>query len=206
MDKPIIIGVAGGSASGKTTIVNLILEAFSNEEVTIIRHDDYYKDQSDMTMQERILANYDHPFSLDNDLLVKDLIKFINKESFYKPIYDFTIHTRSDKTELIKPTDILILEGILVLEDPKLRDLMDIKIYVETDDDIRFIRRLIRDMNERKRSIDSVINQYSNTVKPMHNQFVEPSKRYADIIIPNGGENKVAIDIMITKIKSIISK
>ncbi len=203
--KSIIIGIAGGTASGKTTVTQKITENFKSNYVTVIRHDDYYKDQSHIPFEERLTANYDHPFSLDNELLYKHLSILLQGESIQKPIYDFTIHTRSKKTELVVPTNIIILEGILIFDDLKLRELMDIKIYVDTDDDIRFIRRLLRDTNERERSIESVVTQYINTVKPMHNQFVEPSKRYADLIIPEGGNNRVAIDIIVSKIKHIIS-
>ncbi|XMB66148.1 uridine kinase [Mycoplasmatota bacterium zrk1] len=203
--RPIIIGVAGGSGSGKTTIVNLIMENLNEDDVVIIRHDDYYKDQSDMEMEERTKVNYDHPFSLDNSLLKNDLIKLVNDESIEKPIYDFTIHNRMKEVEIVKPAKVIVVEGILIFEDVGLRDLMDIKVYVEADPDLRFIRRLERDVKERARSMDSVINQYLSTVKPMHYQFVSPSKRHADIIIPNHYKHSVATDVMITKIKSIIS-
>jgi len=201
----IIIGIAGGTASGKTTVTQNIAENFQKEHVTVIRHDDYYIDQSHLTFEERLRTNYDHPFSLDNELLYQHLTNLLNGESIQKPTYDFTIHTRSELRQLIEPTRIIILEGILIFEDLKLRELMAIKIYVDTDDDIRFIRRLLRDTTERNRSIDSVVSQYLSTVKPMHNQFVEPSKRYADLIIPEGGSNKVAIDVIVSKIKHIIS-
>ncbi|QVK19976.1 uridine kinase [Mycoplasmatota bacterium] len=203
--RPIIIGVAGGSGSGKTTIVNLIMENLNEDDVVIIRHDDYYKDQSDMEMEERTKVNYDHPFSLDNNLLRNDLLKLVNDESIEKPIYDFTIHNRMKEVEIVKPAKVIVVEGILIFEDAGLRDLMDIKVYVEADPDLRFIRRLERDVKERARSMDSVINQYLSTVKPMHYQFVSPSKRHADIIIPNHYKHSVATDVMITKIKSIIS-
>ncbi|QVK19388.1 uridine kinase [Mycoplasmatota bacterium] len=203
--KSIIIGIAGGTASGKTTVTKNIAENFKKEHVSVIRHDDYYKDQSHLTFEERLQTNYDHPFSLDNELLYQHLGILLKGESIQKPTYDFTVHTRAKLTELIEPTNIIILEGILIFEDVKLRDLMDIKIYVDIDDDIRFIRRLLRDTKERNRKIESVVSQYLNTVKPMHNQFVEPYKRYADLIIPEGGNNKVAIDIIVSKIKHIIS-
>lgn len=204
--KPIVIGVAGGSGSGKSTIVSYIMESLRDEDVLIIRHDDYYKDQSDMTMEERVKTNYDHPFSLDNDLLTKDLLKLIKGHTIEKPLYDFTIHTRKKETETIKPAKVIIVEGILIFEDEGLRDLMDIKVYVETDPDLRFIRRLQRDVNERGRTLESVVKQYMETVKPMHYQFVAPSKRHADIMIPNHYKHSVAVDVMITKIKSIISE
>src|SRR5690554_1986594 len=195
--KSIIIGIAGGTASGKTTVTKKITVNFEKSFVTVIKHDDYYKDQSYLTMEERLKTNYDHPLSLDNNLLFEHLKQLLDGKSIRKPKYDFTVHTRVKETESIEPAKIIILEGILLFEDKKLRELMDIKIFVDTDDDIRFIRRLLRDTNERKRDINQVVQQYLNTVKPMHNQFVEPSKRYADLIIPEGGNNEVAIDIIV---------
>ena len=206
MKKPVIIAVAGGSASGKTTVVKKIIESFPKENVTVIKHDDYYKDQTEMTMSQRFKVNYDHPFSLDNDLMFEQITQLINGKSIIKPTYDFEMHNRSETTEQISPTDILILEGILILEDQRIVDLCDIKLYVEADDDLRFIRRLSRDMAERGRSLESVITQYLGTVKPMHFAFVKPTKRYADVIIPNDNNHDVAVDLIITKIKSIISK
>lgn len=203
--KSIIIGIAGGTASGKTTVTKKIAQNFDKTCVTVIKHDDYYKDQSHLTFEERLKTNYDHPLSLDNELLYNHLQSLLRGKSIKKPIYDFTLHTRSNKTETIEPAKIIILEGILLFEDKKLRELMDIKIFVDTDDDIRFIRRLLRDINERKRDINQVVNQYLETVKPMHNQFVLPSKRYADLIVPEGGNNEVAIDIIVSKIMHIIS-
>lgn len=202
--KPILISVAGGSASGKTTVVQEIIEAMSDYKITVLFHDDYYKDQSDIPMEQRIVTNYDHPSSLDNDLLVEHLNKLLNNEPINKPIYDFKNHNRSDKTEVVYSSNIIILEGILVLADKRLRELSDIKIYVESDDDIRFIRRLQRDIEERGRTVDSVVNQYLSTVKPMHYKFVKPSKRFADIIIPNDNKHNVAVDIIVTKMKDIM--
>ena len=194
----IIIGIAGGSASGKSSIAKELYEIFNEDmkKVAIIRQDDYYKDQSHMSMEERIKTNYDHPFAFDNDLLVDHLDALIRYESINKPTYDFVNHTRSDKTENIDPLDVIILEGLFVLE---------IKLFVDTDADIRFIRRLTRDVNERGRTLENVISQYVNTVRKMHNQFLEPSKRYADVIIPEGKENVVAIDLVATKIASILN-
>ncbi len=206
MFRPIIIAVAGGSASGKTTVVEEILSKFDKKDVTVIRHDDYYKDQTELTMEERIKVNYDHPLSLDNDMMYDQILQLLKGHKIYRPIYDFENHNRSSEVKEIKPTQIIILEGILIMEDKRIRDLCDIKLFVEADDDLRFIRRLIRDMKERGRSLDSVINQYLTTVKPMHYSFVKPQKRYADVIIPNDKDHKVAVDLIITKIKSIISE
>ena len=201
---PIINGVAGGSGSGKTTIVDIIMDALGKEDVIVIKHDDYYKDQSDLSYEERIVVNYDHPNSLDNDLFIQHLIALSNGLAINKPVYDFTIHNRKTQTERVHPAKVIILEGILLLEDARIRDLMNIKVYVETDPDLRFIRRLDRDINERGRTVDQVIKQYLETVKPMHYQFIAPSKRHADIMIPNHYKHSVAVDLMITKIKSIL--
>lgn len=204
-NKAVIIGIAGGSASGKTSIAQSIYDRFKgSHRVKIIKQDDYYKDQSDKTMEERVKTNYDHPFAFDNDLLVSDLKKLKKKERIEKPTYDYSKHTRSDIAEVIEDRDVIILEGIFVLAEEEVRDLCDILIYVDTDADIRFIRRLRRDVEERARTVDSVCNQYLETVRPMHEQFIEPSKKYAHIIIPEGGTNTVAIDLLITKISSIL--
>lgn len=205
MSKPLFIAVAGGSASGKTTVVDKIVASFDKSHVTVIKHDDYYKDQTEMSTEERHAVNYDHPFSLDNDLMYNQVMDLHNGKSIVKPTYDFEKFNRSSKTEIVNPTKIVILEGILVMEDERIRNICDLKIFVEADDDVRFIRRLKRDMTERGRSLDSVINQYLRTVKPMHFAFVKPSKRYADIIIPNDINHDVAVDLIITKIKSTIS-
>ncbi|MCH4266394.1 MAG: uridine kinase [Solobacterium sp.] len=205
MSKPIIIGIAGGSASGKTSIARRIKDTFSDEKsVLIIRQDDYYKDQSSMSMEQRYQTNYDHPFAFDNDYLIEQINQLMEGKTIEKPTYDFVAHTRSTVTETCHPADVIILEGLFVLEDESLRNLLDIKIFVETDADIRFIRRLLRDVKERGRTLDSVVNQYVNTVRVMHETFIEPSKRYADVIIPEGGQNTVAIDLLTTKIASII--
>ena len=207
MNKPIIIGIAGGSASGKTSISRKLKDYFSDvNSVLIIRQDDYYKDQSDKLMEERIKTNYDHPFAFDNDLLIEHIKQLSRGEKVEKPTYDFVHHTRSDITETCFPCDVLILEGLFVLEDEEIRSLLDMKIFVDTDADVRFIRRLLRDVKERGRDMEGVISQYLNTVRVMHNSFIEPSKRYADIIIPEGGENYVAIDLLTTKISSIINR
>lgn len=206
MKKPIIIGISGGSASGKSSIANEIYEYFKHEHtIKIIRLDDYYKDQSHLTMEQRVKTNYDHPLAFDMDLLVKHLDLLKSNQSIEKPIYDFTVHNRSLQVEVINPRDVFILEGLFVLNEVQIRERCDILIYVDTDADIRFIRRLKRDMQERGRSLESVCNQYLQTVRPMHEQFVEPSKKYAHIIIPEGSSNQVAVDLLITKISSIVS-
>lgn len=204
--KPVIIGVTGGSGSGKTSVTNSIYETFKGHSILVIEQDYYYKDQGHLPMEERLKTNYDHPLAFDNELLYEHLEKLLRYEAIKKPVYDYSLHTRSDKTILVEPKDVIIIEGILVLEDERLRNLMDIKIFVDTDADLRIIRRLIRDMEERGRSFDSVISQYLNVVRPMHNQFIEPTKRYADIIIPEGGHNHVAIDLLATKIKTILEQ
>lgn len=204
--KPIIIGVTGGSGSGKTTVSRKILDHFANHSVMMLEQDAYYKDQSHLTFEERVKTNYDHPLAFDTDLLIEHVNQLLNWETIEKPIYDYVEHTRSSKTIVQEPKEVVILEGIMVLEDARLRDLMDIKIYVDTDDDIRIIRRIKRDMEERGRTLDSVIEQYIDNVKPMYHQFIEPTKRYADVIIPEGGSNQVAIDLLITKIDSILNR
>ncbi|WP_432358476.1 uridine kinase [Sporosarcina sp. UB5] len=202
--KPLVIGIAGGSGSGKTSVTNRIYEVFKEHSVVVIEQDYYYKDQSHLEFEERLLTNYDHPLAFDTDLLIEHIGKLLNREPIEKPVYDYALHTRSDRKIEIEPKDVIILEGILVLEDERLRELMDIKLFVDTDADLRIIRRLMRDINERGRTIESVIEQYLSVVRPMHNQFIEPTKRYADIIIPEGGHNEVAIDLMVTKIKTIL--
>ncbi len=201
--KPVIIAVGGGSGSGKTTVVNEIIEKLDKDDLVVIKHDDYYKKQSHLSLEERYNINYDHPASLDNDLFISDIKKLIKGESISKPIYDFVLHDRSDKTEIVEPKKVIILEGILILEDKRIRDLSDIKLFVSLDDDLRFIRRLLRDIEERGRSLDSVVKQYLKTVKPMYHRFVEPTKRYADVIIPNNNRHDVAVDVIAAKIKSI---
>ncbi|MCD7894643.1 MAG: uridine kinase [Erysipelotrichaceae bacterium] len=204
-DQAVIIGIAGGSASGKTSIALQLYDYFKGQhQVRIIKQDDYYKDQSHLSFEERVKTNYDHPFAFDTDLLVKQLKQLKNKETIEKPTYDYTLHTRSDVTETVEGRDVIIVEGIFVLAEEKVRDICDILVYVDTASDIRFIRRLRRDIEERGRSLDSVCDQYLNTVRPMHETFIEPSKKYAHIIIPEGGNNYVAIDLLITKIKSIV--
>lgn len=203
--RPVVIGVTGGSGSGKTTVSREIIERLKGESVVMIPQDAYYKDQGDKSMTQRVATNYDHPDSLDNDLLIAQLKQLLQRETIEQPTYDYAAHTRSDKTVTVAAADVIIVEGVLLFTEPELRDMLDIKVYVDTDDDIRFIRRLERDMKERGRSLDSVINQYLGTVKPMYNQFIEPTKRYADIIVPEGGENDVAIDMLTTKIQSVLN-
>ena len=204
--KPIVIGVAGGTGSGKTTVAKEIYRQFEEKSILMIEQDAYYKDQSHKTMEERTKTNYDHPLAFDNNLLITHLKQLIKYEAIQKPVYDYANHTRADETIFIEPKEVIILEGILILEDENLRDLMDIKLFVDTDADLRIIRRLMRDIEERGRTIDSVINQYTSVVRPMHLQFIEPTKRYADVIIPEGGQNRVAIDLMVTKIRTILEE
>ena len=205
LKKTLIIGVTGGSASGKTSVSHAILETFSNERIAMIEHDSYYKDQSHLTFEERTKTNYDHPLAFDTDYLIAQLKELQYGRAVDIPIYDYAKHTRSQETYRQEPVDVLIVEGILVLEDERLRDLMDIKIFVDTDDDVRIIRRIRRDIEERGRTLDSVITQYLDAVKPMHHQFIEPTKRYADVIIPEGVSNTVGVDIITTKIASILN-
>ncbi|MCV3326840.1 uridine kinase [Pediococcus ethanolidurans] len=204
--RPILIGVTGGSGSGKTTVSRKIYQNLSGHSIMTLQQDSYYKDQANMSMAERAAVNYDHPLAFDTDLLIEQLKQLLNYKAIEKPVYDYTKLTRSHKTVRQEPRDVIILEGILILDDKRLRDLMDIKVYVDTDDDIRIIRRIERDIKERGRTLDSVITQYLATVKPMFYQFVEPTKRYADIIVPEGGQNTVAIDLITTKIKDILSQ
>jgi uridine kinase len=200
---PVVIGVAGGSGSGKTTVVSRIVESMGNDHVIVLEHDRYYYDHPELRLEERAALNYDHPDSLESDLLVRHVAELRAGRAVELPTYDFARHARRQKTDTVQPRRIIIVEGILIFADAALRDLMDVKVFVDTDDDTRFIRRLQRDVAERGRTMDSVIDQYLNTVKPMHLEFVEPAKRYADIIIPRGGHNTVAIDMMLTLIRSL---
>ncbi len=206
MKKPIVIGIAGGSGSGKTSVTRAIYEKFSNENILVLEQDYYYKDQSYMPFEERLTTNYDHPLAFDNDLFITHVKQLLNYEQIEKPVYDYSLHTRSSETILVLPKNVIILEGILILEDERLRNLMDIKVFVDTDADIRIIRRILRDIKERGRTIDSVIEQYVSVVRPMHLQFIEPTKRYANLIIPEGGQNDVAIDLLVTKIQTIVDE
>ncbi|KQL38132.1 MULTISPECIES: uridine kinase [Bacillaceae] len=205
-NKPIVIGIAGGTGSGKTSVTKAIYDQFKGHSILMIQQDSYYRDQTHLPMEERLKTNYDHPLAFDNDLFIEHIKDLLQYKAIEKPVYDYTIHTRSSETIPVEPKEVIILEGILVLEDERLRDLMDIKIFVDTDADLRILRRIQRDIKERGRTVDSVVDQYVNVVRPMHNQFCEPSKKFADIIIPEGGQNFVAIDLMATKIQTILER
>jgi uridine kinase len=200
---PFVIGVAGGSGSGKTTVVRRIVESLGDEQVTVLDHDRYYRDRNDLRLEERAALNYDHPDSLETDLMVRHLNELRAGHPVDVPVYDFTRYARRPLTETIHPRNALIVEGILIFTDAALRTLLDVKVFVDADDDIRFIRRLKRDVAERGRTMESVVDQYLGTVKPMHLDFVEPSKRYADVIVPQGGHNTVAIEMLLTLIRSL---
>ncbi|MGQ9814015.1 MAG: uridine kinase [Candidatus Roseilinea sp.] len=202
--RPIVVGVAGGTGSGKTTLVRNIVEAVGAANIVVLQHDAYYRDHSDLRFEERARLNYDHPDALETELFVRHLEQLIAGQAIDVPVYDFVTHTRRPETIHIEPHRIILVEGILVLAELDLRALMDIKLFVDTDADVRFIRRLERDMRERGRSVDSIIQQYLSSVKPMHEQFVEPSKRYADIIIPEGGYNSIALDMVIARLRAAL--
>lgn len=204
--KPIVIGIAGGTGSGKTSIAAKIMKTFVDKSVLLIQQDSYYRDQSHLSFEERLATNYDHPNAFDNQLLMEQIACLQRYEAIEIPVYDYALHTRSEATVKIAPKEVVILEGILVLHDQALRDLMDIKIFVDTDADIRILRRMARDIKERGRTVESVIDQYLSAVRPMHNAFVEPSKSHADVIIPEGGKNRVAIDLVTTKIKMVLEE
>ncbi|HHV33603.1 MAG TPA: uridine kinase [Acholeplasma sp.] len=206
MKRPVIIAVAGGSASGKTTVVEEVISKLKKEFVVVIMHDDYYKEHNHLSLEERKTVNYDHPDSIDNELFLKHVNKLLKGEEINKPIYDFNTYSRLEKTEKITPKKVIILEGILVLTDKRIRELADIKLYVDLDSDMRFIRRMERDIKERGRTVESVVDQYLKTVKPMHHQFVEPTKRYADVIIPNDHKHDVVVDIIVSKINTILGE
>ena len=203
---PFVIGVAGGSGSGKTTVVRRIVESLGPEQVTRLDHDRYYRDRNDLRLEERAALNYDHPDALETDLMVAHVRALKAGHSVEAPQYDFTRHARLAQTDEFLPRRALIVEGILVFTDAALRELMDLKVFVDTDSDTRFIRRLQRDVAERGRTMESVIDQYQSTVKPMHLEFVEPSKRYADVIIPLGGHNTVAVDLLLTMLRSVAGR
>mgnify|MGYP005837705215 FL=1 len=202
--KPIVIGVSGGTGSGKTTVVQAILERVGAERIAFIQHDSYYRDQSHLPLEERARVNFDHPDALETDLLIRHVQQLLAGQAVEVPVYDFTTHTRTNLTHRVEPRRVILVEGILIFAEPELRDLMDVKIYVDTDADIRFIRRLKRDIAERGRTVESVIEQYLTTVRPMHMEFVEPSKRYADVIIPEGGFNVVALDMVVARVQGLL--
>lgn len=203
--RPIIIGVAGGSGSGKTTVAETILRRVGEKRIAYISHDSYYRDLSHLSPDQRAQVNFDHPDSLETDLLVEHLKQWRQGHPIQVPIYDFVNHTRTRQTRLVEPQRVALVDGILVFVEPKLREIFDVKLYVDTDADIRFIRRLQRDTSERGRSVESVIKQYLTTVQPMHLEFVEPSKRYANVIIPEGGYNQVAIDMVVSRVERLLS-
>lgn len=202
---PIIIGIAGGTGSGKTTVANAILARVGAENIAFLAHDAYYRDLQDLPRAQRDMINFDHPNSLETDLLVRHLRGLRRWETMQVPVYDFTTHARTDQTQPVRPQPVILVEGILVFAEPALRELFDVKIFVDTDADVRFIRRLQRDIKDRGRTVESVIRQYETTVRPMHLEFVEPSKRYADVIIPEGGLNVVAMDMVVARIQSLLA-
>lgn len=199
-NKILVIGIAGGTGSGKTTLMKNLITEFS-DVVTVLSHDNYYKRHDDLTYEERCRLNYDEPAALETDLMARHLDILRRGEAIDCPVYDFTVHNRSDETIRITPKKVIIVEGILIFENKELRDLMDIKVFVDTDADVRLCRRIVRDVRERGRTLESVVDQYQNTVKPMHEQYVEPSKKFADIIVPEGGRNLVALDMIMGRIR-----
>jgi uridine kinase len=203
--RPVVIGIAGGTGSGKTTVAHVILERVGADSIGFLAHDAYYKDLNHLSTAQRGMINFDHPDSLETDLLVTHLKSLRNWETVEIPIYDFTTHSRTDQTWKIEPSPVILVEGILIFAEPSLCEVFDVKIFVDTPPDIRFIRRLQRDIQERGRSVDSVIHQYSTTVRPMHLEFVEPTKRVADVIIPEGGLNTVAMDMVVARIEALLS-
>ena len=203
-NKPIVFGVAGGTASGKTTVARAILDAVGASQIAYMPHDAYYRDQPQLSLEERSQLNYDHPNSLESKLLVKQIKQLLNGQAVNVPVYDFTQHRRTAETVLVEPSPIILVDGILIFTKRRLRELMDIKVYVDTDPDVRFIRRLQRDMQERGRSLPSVVAQYLETVRPMHLKFVEPSKRFADVILPNGGLNRVAMEMVVSQLRALL--
>ena len=204
MELPVVIGIAGGSGSGKTTVLQQILQEFGADPIAILDHDAYYHDLSHLSPEKRGQFNFDHPDALETDLMREHLDRLIAGESIEKPVYDFTTHTRRDETETVEPRRVIIIEGILVLAESLLEEQMDIKIYVDAADDIRLMRRIRRDLQERDRSIEGILRQYERTVRPMHLEFVEPSKREADVIIPRGGHNNVAIQMVMSRIQDLL--
>ncbi|MBR2326815.1 MAG: uridine kinase [Alistipes sp.] len=206
MKDVVVIGVAGGTGSGKSTLVKRLQEAFRNDDVATICHDYYYKAHPELSYEERTKLNYDHPDAFDTHILVEHIKALKEGKTVECPVYSFVEHNRTDETLAVAPSKVIIVDGILIFENEQLRNIMDIKVFVDTDADVRLARRILRDVRERGRSMESVISQYTTTVKPMHEQFVEPSKRYADVIIPEGGFNSVAVSMLIQNIRSIIDK
>lgn len=204
MEGPLLIGIAGGSASGKSLVTSTLIENLGSREVVMIEQDSYYKDFAGLPVEERAKLNFDHPDAFDRELLLDHMEALLRGQPIEKPTYDFTHHSRLPETVRVEGHRVIVLEGILVLEDPALRRLMDIKVFIDTDADVRLIRRIRRDTKERERSLESILKQYEQSVRPMHLQFIEPSKRYADIIIPEGGKNQVAIDLLVTKVRSML--
>lgn len=202
-ERPITIGVAGGSGAGKSTVARVILQRIGAENIAYVPHDSYYRDLSDLPRQQRALINFDHPDSLDSDLFIDHIHRLQAHQPIEIPVYDFATHSRTSEVRVVQPQRVILVEGILIFAEERWRDLFDVRIFVETDDDVRFIRRLQRDISERGRTIDSVINQWMQTVRPMHLEFVEPSKRYAHVIIPEGGLNEVAMEMVIARIQSL---
>jgi len=202
---PVVIGIAGGSGSGKTTVQRRIIEVFGRDRIALLDHDAYYRDLAHLSFDERAAFNFDHPRALETDLMVAHLDSLIAGEAVEKPTYDFTNHRRRDDTERVEPHPVVIVEGILVLAEPELVERMDIKLYVDASDDVRLIRRINRDMYERGRKIEHILQQYQRTVRPMHLEFVEPSKRIADVIIPRGGHNTVAIDMVLARVETLLA-
>ena len=203
MKNVIVIGIAGGTCSGKSTLIRKIKEEFG-DAITMLSHDFYYKEHNDIPFEERKKLNYDHPDSFDTDLMIGHIRQLIAGESIQRPVYDFTIHNRIDKTVTVMPSKVIVVEGILIFENKELRDMCDIKVFIDTDADVRIIRRIVRDVSERGRTLESVVTQYLTTVKLMHEQFVEPSKKYVDIIIPEGGYNKVALEMLNERIYALL--
>lgn len=201
MSKPLVIGVAGGSGSGKTTVVNYLCDEFSSDNILRVEHDSYYRELSHLPFEKRAKQNFDHPASLETELMIRHIEALLEGYPVEVPVYDFELHTRKEETITATPSDVILIDGILIFSEPDLLELMDIKIFVDTDDDVRLLRRLQRDIEERGRSLESVLSQYEKFVRPMHLEFVEPSKRYADIIIPRGGKNKVALEMVTALIR-----
>ena len=202
----ILIGIAGGTGSGKTTLADKLVDSFGMDEVSILRHDNYYKRHDEMTYEERCLLNYDHPDAFDTELLCEHIKMLKSGQAIEMPVYDYTVHNRSDEVVIVNPAPVIVLEGILIFAELSLCDLMDIKVFVDTDADVRILRRILRDIEQRDRSLNDIISQYLTTVKPMHEQFVEPSKRRADIIIPEGGENLVALQMLVERVNKHLRK